>query len=541
MGADLSIEKKDLSVTCVTWNLGNNYPKFGLEPYLKEKTDIIAFGVQEANFPYDQDKFPSLDEALYTLILQAAGDEYEVVGKQSCTPRTEIKMTKEEFLVAVNEESSEVEMSGIRLIILKKKILNKNGWGHTDIEPLVQNCGRANGLSGNKGGVAISFRIHGTIISFQNSHLPAHAECLAERVWAFQKVTAGLHDPKGDFEEPPTYGTVNTDDFSFAADYLNVIELSNRSHIFIQLGDFNFRLEKDCENVKKSKPVVASNTVVVAADVANEDWVAMEKYDQLSREISQGRAFFGFQEHGGHPNFRPTFKFDQSNKKKPAPGDNSEYSEKRCPSWCDRVLHKNSAGSFVECTQYKAFHDYKPNTSDHVAVAAYYTIQVLKPVVKAPQKVTLSLSNMTFVPDERAICELFEKNNIEDFEVGAKQESKLDVVQKTKLYVSMYHPAFSKVMTTIEDYATAGVSWNKTYTTESNNLAQVLSYPLMFGVRNESDTSHKGHRVGESSLSTSYLWDMVKSDQKSFELQLMQRGAARGTLKFDVEVTVAKI
>nr|KAG5692742.1 hypothetical protein BaRGS_033853 [Batillaria attramentaria] len=84
--------------------------------------------------------------------------------------------------------------------------------------------------------------------------------------------------------------------------------------------------------------------------------------DQLSKLITEGKIFGGFQE--GRINFQPTFKFDVNTDKYDSSAKN------RIPSYTDRILFRSRKKNQISCLHYDAVMNIK--VSDHRAVYALF-------------------------------------------------------------------------------------------------------------------------------------------------------------------------
>lgn len=118
------------------------------------------------------------------------------------------------------------------------------------------------------------------------------------------------------------------------------------------LGDLNFRVEKEPEEVMK---LIKANSFLSLLDGD----------DQLRRAMRDKEAFIGFTE---QPiSFRPTYRFYVGS---------IEYDLKRTPSWCDRVLY---AGNIISPITYTS--NEHVLVSDHIPVQAVFDLKLLPPQV----------------------------------------------------------------------------------------------------------------------------------------------------------------
>lgn len=79
--------------------------------------------------------------------------------------------------------------------------------------------------------------------------------------------------------------------------------------------------------------------------------------DQLQQERAQGKTLHHLRE--GPIAFPPTYKYK--------PGSRDEFSPKRVPGWCDRVLYASAAGDAFEVLSYRSVMEF--TRSDHKPVS----------------------------------------------------------------------------------------------------------------------------------------------------------------------------
>ncbi|KAJ6497029.1 Endonuclease/exonuclease/phosphatase [Mycena vitilis] len=172
--------------------------------------------------------------------------------------------------------------------------------------------GSGPGYMSNKGAVGVRFRVPseeggpGETFTFVCAHLTAHAEKLANRI-------ADWHHIVGSLLFPSPAGTRTT--------------LYDTSHLFL-LGDLNFRVDLPPEHPLKG----ASSHDIGQALTSQSERDELKEYDQLLRVRcdSASRAFVGLRE-GEFWNFKCSYKYEL--------GFVDKYSNKRTPSWTDRVLY----------------------------------------------------------------------------------------------------------------------------------------------------------------------------------------------------------
>ncbi|KAG6853783.1 hypothetical protein C0991_001372 [Blastosporella zonata] len=157
---------------------------------------------------------------------------------------------------------------------------------HRDMRPLVRGTSRSavtagliGGRVGNKGGVGITMDLAGTTFLFLNAHLAAHEGKVKDRLSNLAKIKTELS--VDDFlpnDDPRVMAEDVTDKFDYT----------------FLFGDLNFRVD---------------------ISRLHADWLMSRKeytqalaFDQLSKLMSSGEAFVGFNE--GPISFPPTFKYD---------------------------------------------------------------------------------------------------------------------------------------------------------------------------------------------------------------------------------------
>ncbi|CAI5508145.1 unnamed protein product, partial [Closterium sp. Naga37s-1] len=100
----------------------------------------------------------------------------------------------------------------------------------------------------------------------------------------------------------------------------------------------------------------------VLEQIRNKEFDALLEYDELQREIREGRGFYKFQE--ASITFAPTFKVIRN--------EVGKYNTKRLPAWCDRILWRSLPGCQLGCTRYDGAHDV--GSSDHKPVLAEFEL-----------------------------------------------------------------------------------------------------------------------------------------------------------------------
>ncbi|KAL7719997.1 Inositol polyphosphate 5-phosphatase [Entamoeba marina] len=134
----------------------------------------------------------------------------------------------------------------------------------------------------------------------------------------------------------------------------------------VWLGDFNYRLDSTPEHIREHL----------------DDIHVLMKSDQLSKSMSQSRAFFGFIE--APILFKPTYRMIKGS---------DEYDWKRSPAWCDRVLF------LVQHTYKVSIHLYERvelHYSDHIPVRCCASLKprvINNDLLKKAWQDVLQLSN----------------------------------------------------------------------------------------------------------------------------------------------------
>ncbi|KAJ7775091.1 inositol polyphosphate phosphatase [Mycena metata] len=183
---------------------------------------------------------------------------------------------------------------------------------HTACDVQTSWTGTGPGYMSNKGAVGVRFRIPskdggaGETFTFVCAHLTAHAEKFANRI-------ADWHHIVGSLLFPTPAGPSRT--------------LYDTSHLFL-LGDLNFRVVLPPEHPLKGAP----SGIIGQALTSPAEREALKEYDQMliERRDPASRAFVGLRE-GEFWSFKCSYKYHL--------GQVDKYSEKRTPSWTDRVLY----------------------------------------------------------------------------------------------------------------------------------------------------------------------------------------------------------
>lgn len=209
-----------------------------------------------------------------------------------------------------------------------------------------QNTGRA-GLA-NKGGIVAEVCVNETTrLAFLTAHLEAH-----EGEAKFETRIASLADILKGTASSTT--AIRCD-------------ASSCSHFTFAMGDLNFRTKIPHIEAGSPEHIAAAHHLA-----KKEDWVTLNKYDELAMALRDKRCLVGFQTPLCW--FPPTFKVTR---------DTSEYvyNDKRSPSYTDRILYKAShrLGDKIHPLVYEPVDEFI--SSDHKPIRGAFDIE-LNPKLK---------------------------------------------------------------------------------------------------------------------------------------------------------------
>jgi hypothetical protein len=277
---------------------------------------------------------PVVDEEIHEM--KAVEDlRYHVVaiGVQECVQPNWHDLISER-LGQVEEDSYTLlaveSVGAIKLAVWARKSVDVFS---LSIEKTYEATGFANILK-NKGGVCISFKLGKLSFAFVNCHLAAHRQ----KKFAVQRnrnVTQLVNRLVWDQED-------------LAGG--NEIDLSSRHHCLFFFGDLNYRIN---EEMRKADALQL---------LAEKDWSSLFQNDQLKRFKEERVILYGFKE--ATPLFAPSYKLVKGT---------LDYSHKRLPGWCDRILYKHR--DLIAVHQ----HYYETTNvlfSDHLPVSSVFSVAV---------------------------------------------------------------------------------------------------------------------------------------------------------------------
>lgn len=366
------MEKKELSVHITTWNVGNAEPSKKLNECIPQGLyDIYAIGVQECAYP-PKAPYPTALDDWTGRIEKHLGEDYVPVSSFSITPySTNTYVTPESFRQAVSQgkaKPGEIRI-GIYIRLDYLDLLSDIGEGH-------KTTGRLEGLSGNKGGLGVTFKLGHTRFCFITAHLNAHdSEVKRRNEDAWNILNALTHQSfSSSVEDEFSFGShspTSSSTFSFSSSSATTrsfaynIEAS-QSHYTFFFGDLNYRIGHPLEE-----------TIEL---IQHQDWRYLLEKDQLLEEQKKGNVLCNFKE----PNidFAPTFKVVREKVE-------FEYNTSRIPSYCDRILYKTFPGLPITPVFYKAIPQI--TTSDHKPVCALFNTTIY--LLSQLERTTLSKMN----------------------------------------------------------------------------------------------------------------------------------------------------
>eukprot|EP00257_Ricinus_communis_P015649 XP_015573613.1 type IV inositol polyphosphate 5-phosphatase 7 [Ricinus communis] len=235
------------------------------------------------------------------------------------------------------------KMVGVFISVwMKKELLRK--YCISNVKVCSVACGIM-GYLGNKGSVSVSMSIEGTSFCFIAAHLASGEKKGDEgrrnhQVSEIFRRTTFLRSPKDDDNPHP-------------------LTILGHDRIF-WFGDLNYRLYLEDS---LARYLIKQN-----------DWKALQEFDQLRKELEDGGVFQGWRE--GNIKFAPTYKYSSSNCNRYSGGLPSRTGEKqRTPAWCDRILW------YGKGVKQLSYFRSESKFSDHRPVSALFSIpvEIMKP------------------------------------------------------------------------------------------------------------------------------------------------------------------
>ncbi|GAA5863004.1 hypothetical protein JCM3774_006717 [Rhodotorula dairenensis] len=216
-----------------------------------------------------------------------------------------------------------------------------------DVQVNTVGCG-VFGLLGNKGAVGVRVTLREepegeSSWTFVSAHLAAHQDENQARSNDWQSIVERLI-----FQD------------SAAAKSAQMFETG---HLFF-FGDLNYRISLTSPARLDRDELLRdlSQVAITRTDRRSGIPAKLLRQDQLQQEQAQGKTLHHLRE--GEIAFPPTYKYK--------PGSRDEFSPKRVPGWCDRVLYASAAGEAVEILSYKSVMEF--TRSDHKPVAAQFLL-----------------------------------------------------------------------------------------------------------------------------------------------------------------------
>ncbi|KAL3833182.1 hypothetical protein ACJIZ3_007918 [Penstemon smallii] len=196
------------------------------------------------------------------------------------------------------------------------------------------------GYLGNKGSVSVSMSIEGTSFCFIAAHL-ASGEKKGDEGRRNHQVS--------EIFKRTSFTRLHED-----GNHLHPLTILGHDRIF-WFGDLNYRLYLE-DNLAREL-------------IKQEDWRALQKFDQLQMELDEGGVFQGWKE--GNIEFAPTYKYSTYNCNRYSGGIHSRAGEKqRTPAWCDRILW------YGKGVKQLSYFRSESKFSDHRPVSALFSIRM---------------------------------------------------------------------------------------------------------------------------------------------------------------------
>eukprot|EP01138_Halocafeteria_seosinensis_P008621 gb/GECG01008811.1/.p1 GENE.gb/GECG01008811.1/~~gb/GECG01008811.1/.p1 ORF type:complete len:851 (+),score=132.34 gb/GECG01008811.1/:1-2553(+) len=393
-----------LQFLLASWNVGNAKPAENFDPWIPPKGgdyDLIAVSVQESTFsekkhdeaanesPADEEEDDpgSDDEAPNGDSAESNGNDEEHETNQihsshsqriGDAKKTQLFRMLCEYLSADQEPSENTGdledwvvvdcgmLGQAKGLIMEIGLIVFVRRKHFPAIDCIEKGSEATGILrvvANKGGVAVSFCLYGTSFCFVGAHLNAHMPNMEKRNVDVHEILEGIRLRQ----------TALTLDQQFG-------------HTFF-MGDLNYRLDRGLVSTDRNRQLLEEYNLGSVDGLEKKDkhkkyweltkhliddkrWDALLEADQLKYCMKQQYVFGGF--HEGRCQFPPTFKVSRK------PG--FEYTNKRIPSYCDRILWSSlpQLEHRIRLEKFKA-HE-KICTSDHKPVSGSFRLSLTSPV-----------------------------------------------------------------------------------------------------------------------------------------------------------------
>ncbi|XP_051140585.1 type I inositol polyphosphate 5-phosphatase 4-like [Andrographis paniculata] len=369
----------DLRIFVGTWNVAGKSPVGSLAVdldewlNLRDAADVYVLGFQEivplkaktvigGEDPTEATNWNLLIEKilndkfgcpwLTSMVYPVTSDNFSHVGEPSSEPHLADPVKDQQSI----ELNSRNQSSKYKLIASKKmvgvfisvwmrtELLNK--YDVSGVKVCSVGCGIM-GYLGNKGSVSVSMSIGGTSFCFVAAHL-ASGEKKGDEGRRNQQVSEIFR--RTSFARIPEDGHKP-----------HPLTILGHDQVF-WFGDLNYRLYLE-DNLAREL-------------IKQQDWRALQKFDQLRHELDHGGVFQGWKE--GNIEFAPTYKYSSYNGNRYSGGMPGRAGEKqRTPAWCDRILWYGRGVRQVSYIRSES------KFSDHRPVSALFSARV---VAKSPSR-----------------------------------------------------------------------------------------------------------------------------------------------------------
>ncbi|EEF44968.1 type I inositol polyphosphate 5-phosphatase, putative [Ricinus communis] len=352
---DPCISTNELRIFVGTWNVAGRSPVGSLAVdldewlNLKDAADMYVLGFQEIVPLRTRNVIGAEDPTEATnwnmLIGKTLNDKYgsSFSGYSGIQMREKLGTQHDLYGGSKYKLMASKKMVGVFISVwMKKELLRK--YCISNVKVCSVACGIM-GYLGNKGSVSVSMSIEGTSFCFIAAHLASGEKKGDEgrrnhQVSEIFRRTTFLRSPKDDDNPHP-------------------LTILGHDRIF-WFGDLNYRLYLEDS---LARYLIKQN-----------DWKALQEFDQLRKELEDGGVFQGWRE--GNIKFAPTYKYSSSNCNRYSGGLPSRTGEKqRTPAWCDRILW------YGKGVKQLSYFRSESKFSDHRPVSALFSIpvEIMKP------------------------------------------------------------------------------------------------------------------------------------------------------------------